>query len=33
MEKAKEPEKWEDFQTVKMPPEAPTEGRNSKASN
>jgi hypothetical protein len=29
---AKEPVNWEDFQIVMIPPEAPTEGKNSKAS-
>jgi hypothetical protein len=30
--KASEPEKRDDFQIVMIPPEAPTEGKNSKAS-
>jgi hypothetical protein len=30
--KASKPENWEDFQIVIIPPEAHTEGKNSKAS-
>jgi hypothetical protein len=32
LEKASEPKRWKDFQIIIRPPEAPTEGQNSKVS-